>query len=66
MVLAQTAVGLEQSEYCSSQGFTLLGRLIINHPLEAMGQGKIGKEHNVYFLALVMLTEILADYDDCR
>ena len=31
-----------------------------------MGQGKIGKEHNVYFLALMMLTEILADYEDCR
>ena len=31
-----------------------------------MGQGKIGKEHNVYFLALVMLNEILADYYDCR
>ena len=63
VVRAQTAVCLGQSEYCSSQGFTLLGRLIISHPFETMGQGKIGKEHNVYFLALVML---IAGYDDCR
>ena len=43
VVLAQTAVCLEQSEYCSSLEFTRLGRLIINQPLETMGQGKIGR-----------------------
>ena len=51
VVLAQPAVRLEQSGvHCSSQGFTLLGRLIINPPLDTMS----------------LVTKILADYDDCR
>ena len=51
VVLAQPAVRLEHSGiHCSSQGFTLLGRLIINPPLDTMS----------------LVTKILADYDDCR